>query len=138
MQTSSISLDVTSCSKPTPNYSTLASVINFEKAVSQCQSSENSLHSWQSLWCLFSFTVRKVKVSAARMLKQGRNRKRWGRRRREKAVVFLTTFTPRPLPHRFFFFRPPFSFRAAESLTLRIIKEKSHQKNCQLRRLEWR
>ena len=103
MRTSSISLDITSCSKPTLNYSILASVINFEKAVSQCQSSGNSLHSWQFLWCVFSVTVRKVKVSAARILNQGRNRKRWGRRRGEKAVVFLTTFTPRPLPHRFFF-----------------------------------
>lgn len=137
MQTSSISLDVTSCSKPAPNYSILASFINFEKAVSQCQSSGNSLHGWQFLWCVFSFTVRKVKVSAARMLNQGRNRKRWGRRRGEMAVVFLTTFTLRSLPHRFFF-RPHFSFRAAESLTLRITKEKSHQENCPLSRLEWK
>ena len=126
MRTSSISLDVTSCSKPTLNYSILASVIDFEKAVSQCQSSGNSLRSWQFLRCV-SFTVRKVKVSAARMLNQGRNRKRWGRRRGEKAVVFLTAFTPRPLPQGFFF-RPRFSLRAAESLTLRITKEKSHQK----------
>ena len=51
-------------------------------------------------------------------------------------AVFLTAFSPRPLPHRFLF-RPRFSFRAAESLTLnlRASKEKTHQKCRQLSRL---
>ena len=126
MRTSSISLDVTSCSKPTLNYSILASVIDFEKAASQCQSSGNSLRSWQFLRCV-SFTVRKVKVSAARMLNQGRNRKRWGRRRGEKAVVFLTAFTPRPLPQRFFFFVLVSAF-AQLNLLLYESQKKNHTK----------
>ena len=48
--------------------------------------------------------------------------------------VFLTAFSPRPLPHRFLF-RPRFSFCAAESRTLRTTKEKRQQNNRQLRRL---
>ena len=42
-------------------------------------------------------------------------------------TVFLTAFSPLPLPHRFLS-RPRFSFRAAESLTLRTTKEKADQK----------
>ena len=42
-------------------------------------------------------------------------------------TVFLTAFSPRPLPHRFLF-RPRFSFRTGESLTLRTTKEKTDQK----------
>ena len=42
-------------------------------------------------------------------------------------TVFLTAFSPRPLPHRFLS-RPRFSFRAAESLTLRTTKKKTVQK----------
>jgi len=42
-------------------------------------------------------------------------------------TVFLTAFSPRPLPHRFLS-RPRFSLRAAESLTLRTTKEETDQK----------
>ena len=42
-------------------------------------------------------------------------------------TVFLTAFSPRPLPHRFLS-RPRFSFRAADSLTLQTTKEKTDQK----------
>ena len=40
--------------------------------------------------------------------------------------VIFTAFSPRPLPHCFRF-RPRFSFRAAESLTLRSTQEKTRQ-----------
>ena len=42
-------------------------------------------------------------------------------------TVFLTAFFPSPPPHRFLS-RPRFSFRAADSLTLRTTKEKTDQK----------
>ena len=42
--------------------------------------------------------------------------------------VFLTAFSPRPLPHRFLF-RPRFSSRVDVTPTLRTTKEKTHQKS---------
>ena len=92
-----------------------------------------SRRSWQFFWCDFSFVIRKVRDSAARRLKRGRKKKRCGRGRGVKAVRKTTAFSPRLLPHRFLF-RPWFSIRAAETFTLRTVKE-THRKNCQLRRL---
>ena len=42
--------------------------------------------------------------------------------------VIFTTLSPRPLPHCFRF-RPRFSFRAAESHTLRSTQEKTRQES---------
>ena len=42
-----------------------------------------------------------------------------------RRCFFVTVFSSRPLPHRFLF-RPRFSFRAAEFLTLRTTKGKTH------------
>ena len=50
---------------------------------------------------------------------------------------FLSVFSPRPpppLPHRFLFSHR-LSFRAAVSFTSGITKEKTHEKDCKLRRL---
>ena len=38
--------------------------------------------------CIFSFVLHKVRFRAARMLNRGRNRKRWGRGRREKVAFW--------------------------------------------------
>ena len=53
-------------------------------------------------------------------------------------AVFLSVFSPRtpppPLPHRFLVSHR-LSFRAAVSFTSGITKEKTHEKDCKLRRL---
>ena len=97
----------------------------------------SSRRSWQFFWCDFSFVIRKVRDSAARKLKRGRKKKAMWEGRGVKAVKPVrktTAFSPRLLPHRFLF-RPWLSIRAAETFTLRTVKEKTHYKNCQLCRL---